>query len=192
MHIRKRGACSSRGTAVAAATLALAGALSLPVAPARAATCVSVPGSTPGADVSVGGQTHRFPAISNIRVCAGGSTLPGVTVETWGGNCIQACLSVLVGGGSADPEGFTVSYSADGVQQTVGFNPGGAGGGDPICVLSVGSPDAPYPSCNVAVGLDEVVDVEGELCQLLCDSRAWRAFCTVIENASEGTLTCAF
>lgn len=160
---------STRGGVVAAA-LALVGFMLFPVASAEAATCVSVPGGTPGFDVSIGGQPHRVPAISGIQVCAGGSTLPGVTVEQWGGNCYYGCLSVLVGGGSADPEGISVSYRADGVTQSFGVNPGGVGGGDQICVLSVGVPDAPYPTCNVALGIDDPLGGGNLLPDDVCDS----------------------
>ena len=130
--------------------------------PASAATCVSVPGGTPGTDVSAGGVHKRVPAISNIQVCVGGASAGVVSVDQSGnGYCSAACLSVFVLGGDVDSEGISVSWRQDGSTQSQGIDPGGAGG-QGICVISIGSPDAPYPNCEVAIG-PEIGDPVGDL-----------------------------
>lgn len=149
-----------------AASATLAGALFAAVAVwaapvAQAATCVPVPGSTIGTDVSIAGQKARVPAISGIQVCAGTATTPIVSVQTSGGTCTFACLSVLVGG-DVDAEGLSISYREDGVLRTVPVNPPPVDGPASTCLFSVGSPDAPYPDCFIAIG-PELGDPIGDI-----------------------------
>lgn len=145
------------------------------VSPAQAATCQSVPGETIGADVKVGPVRQRVPAISNISVCMGGATMGLVTVETSGGTCTFSCLSVLVGG-DAGAEGLTISYYEDGVPRTIPVSPPPVGGPDATCVLSVGSPDAPYPDCFIAIGpeldgpVGDVQEAVDDAVALACDT----------------------
>ncbi|MDQ3953597.1 MAG: hypothetical protein M3279_11655 [Actinomycetota bacterium] len=144
-----------RRTAVILAAGALTGLLTVAAPPAQAQGCTSVPGSVPGTDVTILGQQHRIPTISNITVCAGTSSAPLIAVETSGnGYCSTACLSVLLQGDEADAGAVTISYREDGTTRTRSVDPGGVGGGSDSCLLSVGSPDAPYPSCAVAIGPD--------------------------------------
>lgn len=140
--------------AVLAACL-VAGAVGVAAPPARAATCQSVPASTPGTDVRLAGQDHRVPGISNIRVCAESPTAPVLVVDTAGhGTCLSPCLSILLDGNALDGGAVTLSYARDGVMQTSTTDlPGVPGPGDE-CLLSVGSPDAPYPDCFNAIGPD--------------------------------------
>lgn len=147
---------AQRRATVASLVLVLFGSLVLAGAPwARAATCQSVPGSTPGTDVRILGEDHRVPAISNIRVCADGATAPLVAVDLAGhGYCLSPCLSVLLVGDDLDVGPITVSYQEDGVTQSTTNDPPGAGGPGSECLLSVGSPDAPYPTCLNAIGPD--------------------------------------
>jgi hypothetical protein len=136
---------------------------------AGAATCENLPGSTPGTDVSAGGVHQRVPAISNIQVCVGGASTGVLSVDRAGhGYCSTACLSVLLFGGDVDSEGVSVSWRQDGVTKSEGIDPDGAGG-DSICVISVGSPDAPFPNCEVAIGPelgDPVGDVRDQIDEL--------------------------
>lgn len=162
--------------------------------PAAAATCVTVPGSTIGTDISIAGQKARIPAISGITLCAGTGTVPIVSVQTSGGTCTFSCLSVLVGGGSVDAEGLTISYREDGVLKTVPVDPPPVAGPSSTCVFSVGSPDAPYPDCFIAIGpelgdpigdllpvIDDAVeraeDVEDAACSEIPEARYTVAFC---------------
>ncbi|HEV2755475.1 MAG TPA: hypothetical protein VG318_06825 [Actinomycetota bacterium] len=142
---RHKGAAAG----LAAAMFATVALMAAPAA--HAATCVTVPGSTIGTDVSIAGQKARVPAISGIQVCAGTATAPIVSVQTSGGTCTFACLSVLLGG-DVDAEGVSISYREDGVLRTVPVNPPPVDGPATTCLLSVGSPDAPYPDCFIAIG----------------------------------------
>lgn len=145
---KRRGAAGSLAAALLT-TFAIWGAPA-----AQAATCVSVPVSTIGTDVSLLGDRYRVPAVSGIRVCADGASTPLVAVETSGGSCSSGCLSVLLQGNDTDAGAVTIYYSTDGTSHSETVNPGGAGGGSDTCLLSVGSPDAPYPNCAVAIGPD--------------------------------------
>ncbi|HYP23517.1 MAG TPA: DUF3618 domain-containing protein [Actinomycetota bacterium] len=125
--------------------------------PAQAATCQSVPGSTTGLDLSVAGQQRRVPAISGITVCVDSPVIPLVTVSTSGnGNCTVGCLSVLSSGGDFDTGAVTLSYREDGSTRSQTVSGGSLGGPDGSCLLSVGAPDAPYPTCFVALGIDDL------------------------------------
>ncbi|MDQ3982887.1 MAG: hypothetical protein M3271_09450 [Actinomycetota bacterium] len=141
---------------------ALVGALLVWAPSAEAATCQNVPGSTPGTDVRLAGQDHRVPAISNIRVCSDGATAPIVAVDLAGhGNCLSPCLSILLDGNDLDVGAITLSYSKDGVVQTSTTDPSPVDGPGDECLLSVGSPDAPYPTCFNAIG-PEIGDPVGD------------------------------
>lgn len=147
---------AQRRATVSTLTLLLVGSTVFAAAPAaQATTCQSVPGATPGTDVRILGEDHRVPAISNIRVCSDGATAPLVAVDLAGhGTCLSPCLSVLLVGDDLDVGPVTVSYAEDGVARTVTNDPPGAGGPGSECLLSVGSPDAPYPTCLNAIGPD--------------------------------------
>lgn len=137
----------------------LVGAVAVTAGPAQAATCTSVPGGTIGTDVSILGDDYRVPAITNITVCADGASAPLVGVETTRlGSCISPCLSVLLRGDDADAGGVTITWREDGSSRSQTVNPGGVGGGSDVCLLSVGSPDAPRTNCAVAIGPDGVPD----------------------------------
>lgn len=126
---------------------------------ARAATCQSVPGSTPGTDISIGGQPHRVPGVSNVKVCADTGSVGLVSVSFDGnGYCNFGCFSVLIPGSEVDLAGVTISYALDGSPRSTTVDPGGAPGGDEGCLLSVGGPDAPYPSCSPGVAIGPDID----------------------------------
>lgn len=140
----------------AVSLLAAAGLWASPAA--QAAVCQNVPGSTPGLDVSVGGQPQRVPGVSGVSVCVDTGAVPLVTATFDGrGNCTWSCFSVIVPGGSSSLPTVTLSYRLDGVLQTRTIGGGTVPGGGEACLLSVGGPDAPYPTCppGVALGIDE-------------------------------------
>lgn len=128
--------------------------------PAQARSCTAVPGSVTGTDVTILGDRYRVPWISNIQVCTDGASAPLVGVETSGnGYCSTTCLSVLLRGDDADAGAVTISYREDGTTRSQTLNPGGVGGGSDTCLFSIGSPEAPYPWCTIALGPDELPDV---------------------------------
>ena len=145
------------------AVLLMVGALFgiLTAAPsAQAASCTAVPGSIPGTDVTVLGTQYRVPTVSNVTVCTSSATTPWVAVDLNGyGYCSTGCFSVILQGGATDAGALSVSYRTDGVQHTESVDPSGVGGGGNICLFSVGSPDAPYPSCSIALGPDGLPNV---------------------------------
>ncbi|HYO60970.1 MAG TPA: hypothetical protein VEU29_03625 [Actinomycetota bacterium] len=145
-----------KAVAVLAAT-AIVGSGAMWAVPAHAATnCVPVPGGTLGADVKVGPVEERVPAISDIEICVGGGTVPLTRVATSGGSCVSGCLAVYVGGGAVDLDGFSISWSEDGVPHApVGLDPTPISGPAETCVLSVGMPDAPDTDCFIAIGPDD-------------------------------------
>lgn len=144
-----------RATVSSLALVLVVSAVLAAAPPARAATCQSVPGSTPGTDVRILGEDHRVPAISNISVCSDGATVPLVAVDLAGhGYCSSPCLSVLLVGDDLDVGRVTLSYQEDGVVRSVTNDPPGSAGPGNECLLSVGSPDAPYPTCLNAIGPD--------------------------------------
>jgi hypothetical protein len=178
-----------RRGAAAAVVVALFTAVLVWAAPAaQAATCQAVPGSTIGTDVSIAGQKFRVPAISGIQVCVGSVSVPLVTVETSGGACTFSCLSVLVGGGPADAEGITITYLEDGVPKSVPVTPPPVDGPPSTCVLSVGSPDAPYPDCFISIGpelgdpIGDVTPVVGDAVDAVLDVYAF-AVVTALDTA---------
>ncbi len=134
--------------------------------PAQAATsCVNVPGSTPGLNLSIGGQPHRVPGVSNVVVCSDTGYVPLVGVTLDGrGNCTWGCFSVVAQGGSIDPPALTISYALDGVTKSTTVGGGDGGPGTETCLLSVGGRLAPYPTCEgVGVGIDHPNPAEGVL-----------------------------
>ncbi|HEX2195789.1 MAG TPA: hypothetical protein VHJ76_02590, partial [Actinomycetota bacterium] len=128
--------------------------------PARAATCVNVPGSTPGTNVTILGDVYRIPEVPNVAVCVGDGSVPFVGVETSGGSCTAACLAVLLRGSDVESGGVTVSYQLDGFPRSHTVDPGGVGGPGDSCVFGVGSPVAPRSDCLFAVepDLQDLVD----------------------------------
>jgi hypothetical protein len=149
----------SRSRAAAILVTGMVTGMLVTAAPAQAATCTSVPGSVTGTDVTILGDRYRVPSISNIQVCTDGASAPLVGVETSGnGYCSSACLSVLLQGDDTDAGAVTISYREDGSTRSHTVDPGGTGGGSDTCLLSVGSPEAPYPSCALALGPDELPD----------------------------------
>lgn len=138
-----------------AAAAVLAGAVLVGAPAATAATCAPVPGSTPGTNVTIAGQVHRVPAISNIRLCVGDGAVPLVSVETYGGGCTAACLAVVVRGSGAGTPGVTLAYYADGVPTDYTVDSRQIGGpGTDTCLLGVGAPVAPRSGCLFAVEPD--------------------------------------
>jgi hypothetical protein len=153
-----------------ALAFALMATTALFVPPAHAATCVNVPGSTPGTNLTIAGDDYRVPAVSGISVCVGDGAVPLVGVETSGGYCTAACLAIVTRGGDVDSGGVTISYRLDGVTTTRTVDPGGVPGLGDSCLLGVGSPQAPRSDCFFAVEPDEglVDDVE----QIVADTVA--------------------
>lgn len=146
--------------------LTLIGGLVMAAPPrAQAATCQAVPGSTPGTDISVGGQPQRVPGVSNVKVCfdTGSAGLISVSLDG-NGYCTFGCFSVLMSDGEIDVAGVTISYALDGSPRSTTIDPGGTPGGAEGCLLSVGGPDAPYPTCSpgVAIGPDIDDDAIGD------------------------------
>ena len=144
-----------RAKAVLAAA-ALTGALVVAAPPAQAASCTTVPAGTPGTTLRLAGQDYRVPAISNVSVCTDGGSVPLVWFATSGGYCNIGCLSVGLSGGDTSTGAVTISYRADGSTVSHTINPGGVGGPGDSCLLSVGSPQAPHPTCPFAVNVDDL------------------------------------
>ncbi|MDQ3953598.1 MAG: hypothetical protein M3279_11660 [Actinomycetota bacterium] len=144
-----------RAVVVVAAT-ALAAAMTMWAPPAHAA-CTTLPVSTPGTTVRIAGEDHRVPAISNVSICTSDGSVPFVWVETSGGFCTTACLSIGLAGSDADAGSVTISFRADGNEVSRTVSPGGVGGPGDACLLSVGSPQAPRPDCPNAVSVDDVI-----------------------------------
>ncbi|HEX2295248.1 MAG TPA: hypothetical protein VHN37_08065 [Actinomycetota bacterium] len=139
----------------AAAVVVASGAMWAPAAQA-APTCVDVPGETVGAWVKVGPVNERIPAVSGIRLCAGGVTAPLYRVETAAaGGCNTGCLTVYVGGPSIGVEGATISWREDDVEKSAVIEPREVTGTGEVCVLSTGIPLAPDPACFIALGIDD-------------------------------------
>lgn len=152
------------------AIVALVAATTLVAAPAHAATCVNVPGSTPGTNLTIAGKDFRVPSVSNISVCTHDGSVPLVGVELQGGNCTAACLAVVLLGGDVDPPGVTISYRVDGVTTSTTIDPGPLFGGPAgTCLLGVGSPEAPRSDCFFAIEPDDgaIGDAEELVCRLL-------------------------
>jgi hypothetical protein len=168
MNGRRRITLPRRAAGISAAAGLLA--LTLVSSPAQAATCVNVPGSTPGTNVTIAGDDYRVPSISNISVCTHDGSVPLVGVELQGGNCTAACLAVVLLGGDVDPPGVTISYRVDGVTTSTTIDPGPLFGGPAgTCLLGVGSPEAPRSDCFFAIEPDDgaIGDAEELVCRLL-------------------------
>lgn len=151
-----------RTIAVSLNAIVLLAASALVAAPAHAATCTTVPGSTPGTNLTIAGDDYRVPAISHISVCRDGAAVPLVGVETSGGDCSAACLAVVTTGDDTDSGEITISYRTDGVTTSRTVDPGGTGGPGDSCLLGVGAPEAPRSDCFFAVEPDAglIEDVE--------------------------------
>jgi hypothetical protein len=150
-----------------------------------------VPGSTPGTDVRLAGQDHRVPGISNIRVCSDGATAPLVAVDLAGhGYCLSPCMSILLDGNDLDVGAITLYYSKDGVVQTSTTDPSPVDGPGDECLLSVGSPDAPYPTCFNAIGPeigDPLGDAGDQVNELIADTWALAGSVTTEVNEAVDT-----
>lgn len=152
--------------ALAATAIVASGAMWAPSAHA-APTCVDVPGSTLGATVKVGPVEQRIPAVSGIQICAEApGTLP---VRTENG---ASGLTVFVGGGTVTVGSITVSWLEDGVPNSETFNPGGVPLPPEQCLLSVGTPAAPYPDCFIALGVDDPTGLADPALDELDEQRA--------------------
>lgn len=145
-------------------------------APAHAA-CTTVPASTPGSTVRLAGQDHRIPSISGISVCTAGGSVPLVWVEASGGSCSLGCLSIGLTGDGAEAGSVTISYQVDGSPASRTVEPGGVGGPGDSCLLSVGAPQAPRPTCfnalNVEVPEEDVQELEDVACETIPDQGEW-------------------
>lgn len=131
-------------------------AAALPMSPARADTCVPLPGTSPGATIEVGSEQVRVPSISGIHVCVQLPGLPGIPwVSTEG--CGSPCASVVVTSGSSATGYVVVGYTTDGVPQQVAVPIPGTGGGAETCLAGVGAPAR--SDCFVKVSLDNLPPV---------------------------------
>ena len=140
--------------AVAVAAFGFAG-------PARAESCVTLPGTT-GATLEVADQEVRVPATSGVAACVEPGGLPGLPrVDTAGGT-----VSIVLGAGSSAEGYVAVRYALDGAADEIRVPIPGLGSDSETCLASVGEivredclvkltvddlPD-PDPYCNPAVG----------------------------------------
>ena len=125
---------------------------------AQAESCTPLPVNTTGVTVEVAGKSVRVPSISGVAVCTQSAGLVGLpTVSTAAGNgCLEACVSVLLRGGS-DADGYvSVRYSLDGVPADVRVPlPGTGSGGSDTCLVGIGAPTA-RADCLAKVSLDDI------------------------------------
>ena len=150
MHLSKRAVAR---LVVAGGVLA---ALIVP-STAQAESCTPVPVNTTGITVEVAGEKVRVPAISGVAICTENSGLPGLPAVSTapGDGCLEACVSVLLRGGSADDGYVAVRYSLDGSPAAVSIPlPGAGSGGTDTCVLGIGAPSA-RADCLAKVSLDD-------------------------------------
>ena len=96
------------------------------------------------------------------------------------GNCLSPCLSILLVGNDADAGAFTLSYTEDGVTRVQTVDPDSVDVPEGGCLLSVGSPKAPYPTCLNAFGTD-LGDAVGDVTDLVAGTVpiVWGAVGTV-------------
>lgn len=147
--------------ALGAIAIVASGAMWAPATAQTPTQCVPVPGGTPGTTVKVGDVSQPVPAISNVQVCAGGTTLPQYRVATTGGACTSSCYSVYVGGGAFAAGTVTVTWvetvsTPTGTQSTPKsqvISPGPVPLPAETCVLSTGAPSPADPACFAAVGV---------------------------------------
>ena len=117
--------------------------------PARAESCVTLPGTT-GATIEVGGQEIRVPATSGVAACVEPGGLPGLPrVDTAGGT-----VSIVLGAGSSTDGYVAVRYTLDGNADEIRVPIPGGGGGSETCLASVG--EIARPDCLVKVSVDDI------------------------------------
>ncbi|HEV2755465.1 MAG TPA: hypothetical protein VG318_06775 [Actinomycetota bacterium] len=129
-----------------------------PVAPAAAATsCLNVPAATPGFTVGIGGTPQRIPSFSGISVCAStpdGSPVAPVVSNAVGGACVASCTTVTLRVSPVDAGPVSVTYVQDGVTTRHSVDPEAVGASESVCLVSIGTPQAPDPGCALSLGSD--------------------------------------
>ncbi len=129
-----------------------------PAAPAAAATsCLTVPVTTPGFTVGVGGTPQRIPSFSGISVCAStpdGSPVAPVVSNSVGGSCVTSCTTVSLQVSPLDLGPLSVTYVQDGVTNRQTVDPQAVGTSQGVCLVSIGTPQAPNPACTLSLGSD--------------------------------------
>ncbi|MDQ3915948.1 MAG: hypothetical protein M3323_11595 [Actinomycetota bacterium] len=130
-----------------------------PAAPAAAATsCLTVPVTTPGFTVGVGGSPQRIPSFSGISVCAStpdGSPVAPVVSNSVGGSCVTSCTTVSLQVSPLDLGPLSVTYVQDGVTNRQTVDPQAIGTSQGVCLVSIGTPQAPNPACTLSLGSDQ-------------------------------------
>ncbi len=143
-----------------------------PVAPAAAGTsCLNVPGPTPGFTVGLAGQQHRIPSFSGIAVCAtvaDGLPVTPVVSNAAAGGCTSSCTTISLQVSPADVGALSVSFSQDGVQTKHEVDPPSVGTSSSVCLVSVGTPQAPDPGCTLSLGSDQ--DVAGQVAAVVAQA----------------------
>ncbi|MDQ3957959.1 MAG: hypothetical protein M3273_06505 [Actinomycetota bacterium] len=153
------------GAALIATGMCLAG----PVEPASAATsCASVPATTPGFTVGVAGTQHRIPAFSGIAACVSiPDALPVAPVvsNSIGGACTTSCTTISLQVSPVDVGALSVTFTQDGARTTHAVDPEAVGTSTTVCLVSVGTPQAPVPTCTLSLGSDQ--DLTGTVAGLI-------------------------
>ena len=161
----KRALRGVAGTALMVVSSFVAG----PVAPAAAATsCLTVPATTPGFTVGIGGTPQRIPSFSGISVCAStpdGSPVAPAVSNSVGGACAASCTTVSLQVSPLDLGPLSVTYVQDGVTNRHAVDPEAVGTSQGICLVSTGTPQAPVPSCTLSLGSDQ--DLTGTVAGLV-------------------------
>lgn len=146
-----------RGVTLATIVLSLpllGGLAAYEPAAASTTTCVTLPLSTTGATIGIGGRTIRIPALSNPGVCLSETEYSSLTVDQSGnGICQRYCYTASVTG-TNDPGVLTLFYTTDGAPTSVRLDL-------PAVLwvnfcLSMGSPSAPRPDCYVFISVDQL------------------------------------
>ena len=114
--------------------------------------CRTVPGSYPGATISVGGVTEHVASLTDINVCLYkyAVTTAGLPVPQLVSGCGAVCFKIDSPGGSASAAPYIeITFKSDGnsMGKTYTPPPVAVGYTEPICV-SVGTP---APACTNAV-----------------------------------------